>query len=104
MTSTEKFGQRAGRSGSKLAVLAGVLSLAGCIVGPESAAAERGRTELTCATDLIVLQRADLSAQTYEVTGCGKTVRYTCRFERGTLHASCLPEPFPEITLNAQPQ
>jgi hypothetical protein len=60
------------------------------------AAADRARTELDCQV-VGVVERADLSSQTYEVEGCGKRVRYTCTVARGSLHPVCVPELPPQI-------
>lgn len=81
---------------SSVALVLGVVSLWGCL-SPEQAAATRARTELDCNDVIEVRQRTDLSVHTYEVTGCGKRVRYWCRYERGSAQAACSPEPAPTI-------
>ena len=79
-----------------LVLVLGVVSLCGCM-SPEQAAVTRARTELDCDEVIEVRKRTDLSVYTYEVTGCGKRVRYWCRYERGSTQAACLPEPVPTI-------
>lgn len=90
------FAAFARQTTSKWLVVVGVVSLSGCLVPAEDAAAERARSELECGGPIRVEQRSDLSNVTYEVTGCGKRVRYVCRYEK-SLHPTCLPEPTPNI-------
>jgi hypothetical protein len=92
---------RAGQTRTVLLLLGGVMPLLGCASLGE-AAATRARSELECPVEpLQVVQRADLSDATFEVVGCGKRVRYTCRQERRGVPQSivCTPEPTPSIEL-----
>jgi len=70
-------------------------------------ASRRGKRELECAS-VSVRARSDLSPRTYEVSGCGKSVRYTCTNGYPTAWGRqwssndewfvvCIPEPAPTI-------
>jgi hypothetical protein len=92
---------RAGQTSTLVVLVAGAMPLLAC-ASLGDAAAERARSELECPVEPIqIVQRADLSPATFEASGCGKRVRYTCRQERRGVPATiiCTPEPTPTIEL-----
>jgi len=59
------------------------------------AAARRASLEMPCPPSrLTARERADLSPVTWEVAGCGKVARYSCRYEHAGLdyYWVCVPE------------
>jgi len=58
-------------------------------------AARRASIEMPCPRSrLTARERADLSPVTWEVAGCGKVARYSCRYEHAGLdyYWVCVPE------------
>lgn len=59
-------------------------------------AARRASIEMPCPrSELTARERPELSAVTWEVVGCGKVARYSCRYEHMGLndyHWVCVPE------------
>jgi hypothetical protein len=80
---------------SIVALFVGTMSLSGCVTATE-AATERARSELDCSS-VVAEKRPELSDVTYEASGCGRSVRYTCTQARGVIRPVCVPEPPPNI-------
>ena len=87
----------------RFALLAMGTTIVGCEESLRNTAIERAQTELGC-TDLGVQRRPDLSEETYEVRGCGKKIRYTCRFDRQGfgIDARVLTGPLPHIEVTPE--
>ena len=79
-----------------------ILPLLACATyGQVDAARWRAYHELGC-DEIYVTQRVDLSPATFDAAGCGKSVRYTCTWERqgrfrGTASPVCVPEVQPSV-------
>jgi hypothetical protein len=75
-------------------VAATCLLAAGCIT-PEGLARTRAANEFNCPEEQVVLtERQELSAGTFDVNACGHVARYTCLTNaRGT--SGCAREPYP---------
>jgi hypothetical protein len=87
--------RRLGHLGAGIVTCLGIVSLFGCATYTRTDAARwRAYHELAC-DDIHVVPRTDLSVATFEASGCGKVVLYTCtrQYHRfGYSPPACVPE------------
>lgn len=73
----------------------GMLAISGC-VELQTTAAQRASRELRCpGTQLAIVNRSDIDDHVFDVSGCGRAVRYMC-FHPYQSDNYCAREPNPD--------